>query len=69
MKMSLERDIPPDQVCPDCGNFAYVEDGGAGRWFWRCETCRYETEVVPANYLLESWLFTVKDGRYARYYY
>lgn len=59
----------PDQVCPDCGNVVYAEDGGADRWWWRCETCQYETDIVSPHLVMDSWLFAVKEGRDARYYY
>ena len=39
-------------ICPDCKQPACMEHGGGGRFWWRCETCMWESDIVPERLLL-----------------
>ena len=58
----------PDQICPYCDSFAYAVDGGAGRYWWRCESCHYETEVVWFEELGNCWRRMIRGETAPNYY-
>lgn len=47
--------VLPEATCWCCGNLAYVEDAGRGRYFWRCETCQYESSNISLEKVWSVW--------------
>lgn len=36
-------------ICPKCKQKAEFEEAGAGRFFWACRTCEWESDEAPID--------------------